>query len=44
LGLPDNKSTSAVINEAAVHGELLSDKALGENVDAHLHEILLSTW
>jgi len=44
LGLPDNKPTSAVVNDAAVHGELSSDKALGGDVDAHLHEILLSAW
>ena len=43
LGLPDNKSTIAVANIAAIHGEL-SDKAWGRDVDAHLHEILLSAW
>jgi hypothetical protein len=44
LGLPDNKSTRAVANNVAVHRELSSDKALGGDVDAHLHEVLLSAW
>jgi hypothetical protein len=39
LGLPGNKSTSAVANSAAVHRELSSDKALGWDVDVHLHDV-----